>query len=242
MGPPASPAFARLSGLSEAEREVLAAAFSGREVAPRRSDIIRHEDAAAGVALLLKGCACASVTLPNGRRQIVHIILPGDFCDLARVFSNDTGLDIRATTVCTIARASGETLRAMLATYPSIALALWERTVQELNLLRTSVACIGQLSAPARTAHLLCEIFLREREAGLCRDGECPFTLTQADLAEALGLSVVQVNRILQDFRAAGFLSLTMRILQIKDFAQLASIGEFSPTYLPNVSPLRRRA
>ena len=50
-------------------------------------------------------------------------------------------------------------------------------------------------------AHVLCELVTRMQAVGLAHDGICNLPLTQAELADATGLSTVHVNRVIQELR-----------------------------------------
>jgi CRP-like cAMP-binding protein len=82
-------------------------------------------------------------------------------------------------------------------------------------------------------AHLLCEIFERLRLVGLVEGNSCVFPVTQMDLADASGLSIVHLNRTLQQLRGAGLIVLRERMLTINDLDALKGAGLFNPTYLP---------
>ncbi len=56
--------------------------------------------------------------------------------------------------------------------------------------------------------------------------------ITQMDLADATGLSVVHLNRTLQELRASGLIVLRERALTIPDFNALKNAALFSPSYL----------
>ena len=91
---------------------------------------------------------------------------------------------------------------------------------------------LGQRTALERIAHLLCEIWLRLRLAGLTRGDSCDFPLTQGDLADATGLSKVHVNRTLQELRADGLIVLKGKTLSVPNLDRLMRAGLFNPNYL----------
>ncbi|MBV8702057.1 MAG: winged helix-turn-helix domain-containing protein, partial [Bradyrhizobium sp.] len=92
---------------------------------------------------------------------------------------------------------------------------------------------IGRRDALERVAHLLCEVFERLKLVGLVEGNSCAFPVTQMDLADASGLSIVHLNRTLQELRAAGLIILRERMLTINDLDALKDAGLFNPTYLP---------
>lgn len=81
-------------------------------------------------------------------------------------------------------------------------------------------------------AHLLCELFLRHKAVGLVTDHAFEFPITQGELADALGLSNVHVNRTLQELRSQGLIGGQSHRLTILDWERLKQVGEFDPTYL----------
>ena len=91
---------------------------------------------------------------------------------------------------------------------------------------------IGRLSAYERIAHLFCEMYLRLEAVGLASEHRCPWPLTQVDLADAMGLSNVHVNRTLQEMRGKGVITLRGSMLVINAWNELIRASEFDPTYL----------
>src|SRR5215207_10482780 len=90
-----------------------------------------------------------------------------------------------------------------------------------------------QVSGPfQRVTHLFCELFTRFRSVGLAANGSLGLPLTQEELGDALGLSTVHVNRVLQALRADGLIALQSGKLTINDWESLQEAGEFKPNYL----------
>ncbi len=222
----------RRNTLSEEERRSLAATFDVRITAAPREDVIRQGESGDSVTLLVNGYACAHASGTDGRRQILAVFFPGDFCDLSRLFHSRDDFAVQALGPCVFARARVACLTRTLAAQPALAAALFHESVLETARVRAWVGNLGRSSAHTRTAHLLCEFYFRCSHAGLAHKTGCPFPLTQTDLADALGLSVVQVNRVLQSFRRADVLALERGRLRIHDLTRLAEIGAFSPDYL----------
>jgi CRP-like cAMP-binding protein len=79
----------------------------------------------------------------------------------------------------------------------------------------------------------LCELVLRQQVIGLPEDHTIRLPLTQTDLADALGLTSVHVNRVLQRFRRDQLLTLGHRRLTLCNGGRLEAIVGFTPNYLP---------
>ncbi len=73
---------------------------------------------------------------------------------------------------------------------------------------------------------------VRLRAVGLSQNGSYDLPVTQAELADALGLSTVHVNRTLQALRRQGLITLRGGKLMIEDWDGLTTAGEFDPDYL----------
>jgi CRP-like cAMP-binding protein len=91
---------------------------------------------------------------------------------------------------------------------------------------------MGRRSAKARIAHLFCEVFLRMRAAGLVEKSRCRFPVTQTHLSDALGLSVVHTNRVLQELRGEGLIAFRGGELNVLNWQGLETAGEFDASYL----------
>jgi len=219
--------------LSPGDRAVLARAATERvRKFPPRADITREGDQPRDVHLILSGWACRYKQLEDGRRQVVSFFLPGDMCDLNVFILKEMDHSIGTITPVTISDLSREFFDEIGAGYPRIATALWWETLVNAAIQREWTMNLGQRTASERMAHLLCEIFFRLRLAGLTQGNSCEFPLTQADLADASGLSKVHVNRTLQDLRAANLVILKGKILTIPSLELLMNAGLFNPNYL----------
>jgi transcriptional regulator with XRE-family HTH domain len=84
----------------------------------------------------------------------------------------------------------------------------------------------------ARVTYLLCELAWRQAAAGRIEDNTIRLPLTQTELADALGLTPVYVNRILQAFRREQLITLRERRLVLHQPERLRAISELTPEYL----------
>ncbi|WP_454621540.1 Crp/Fnr family transcriptional regulator [Bradyrhizobium cenepequi] len=219
--------------LSSADRAFLNRAASERlrKFGPR-VDIVREGERPKDVQLVVAGWACRYKQLEDGRRQVVSFFLPGDICDLNVFILREMDHSIGSITDVAIADLSREFFEEISAEYPRIVTALWWESLVDAAIQREWTLNLGQRTALERMAHLLCELFFRLRLAGLTNDDSCDFPLTQADLADASGLSKVHVNRTLQELRSANLIVLKGRTLVVPDLRRLMEAGLFNSNYL----------
>jgi len=109
---------------------------------------------------------------------------------------------------------------------------LWLNTMIDAAIHRELIVSLGARSAVQRMAQLFCEMAERYEAVGLgSRDGYA-LPLTQQDLSEILGLSLVHANRTLRELRERGLATLRNQQLAIQDWNGLAALAEFDPFYL----------
>jgi CRP-like cAMP-binding protein len=101
------------------------------------------------------------------------------------------------------------------------------------------VTNVGRRTARARVAHLLCEFGLRLKAAGLASDAAFELPLTQDQLADAVGLTPVHVNRTLRSLAADGVVHRDKRYISFDDWELVKAVGDFNALYLhlDQVSP-----
>ena len=202
-----------------------------RFVEPRR-DLISEGDNPRFVHLVLDGWACRYKALPDGKRQIVSLFVPGDFCDLNVYILKAMDHSIGAITRLKVAMIAPEDMNALTEGRPRITQALWWHELVTSAIQREWTLNIGQRGAYERLGHLLVELYLRLQSIGRAQDGRCDFPLTQTDLADSTGLTAVHVNRTLQELRRNGLIELERKQLHILDLERLMDVSMFNPNYL----------
>ena len=232
----AQPVIRRLNALhqlSERGAALLQQAIQdGLQRARPGEDIATEGDPIDSVRIVLSGWLCRYKTLEDGRRQIVNFVLPGDSCDACVYFLSVMDHSIGALTPVAYADIKRATFEQLLAGDRSLAEAMWCETMVNSAIQREWTVNIGRRNALERVAHLLCELYERLLPVGMIDDGSCLFPVTQMDLADATGLSVVHVNRTLQELRSSGLIVLRDRTLTIHDLQVLKDTALFSPDYL----------
>ena len=213
-----------IEALKDATRRV-------RHIGPRE-DIVRDGERPAEASLILEGFACRYKLMPSGKRQIMAFQIAGDVVDLHSLLLREMDHAVGALTSCRVALIPHGALFELMDRHPTLARALWRDTLVDSAIFRAWMMGIGRRSAYARIAHLLCEVRVRMNAVGLVQGDSFDFPVTQADLGDSLGLSVVHVNRVLQALRGDGLITLKGRVLTIHHWERLKEAGEFEASYL----------
>lgn len=219
--------------LSPAERMVWEASLArnARDYA-KGIDIAREGERPAALRIVLSGWAQKYKQLPDGRRQILALVLPGQPCDLDLFTVARTDHSLAAVRRLTVAEIGRQEATALLRQCPNLAQLLCWGEIVTAAIQREWTINIGQRNAIERVAQLMCEIFARQQGIPAAGGGECDFLLTQWQLAEATGLTQVHVNRTVQELRRRCSVELRNLRLFIPDFAELADIAAFNANYL----------
>ncbi|MBE7180901.1 MAG: Crp/Fnr family transcriptional regulator [Terriglobus roseus] len=182
--------------------------------------------------VILDGWTCCYQSLTDGRRQILSIHVPGDLPDLQGLHCPTTDFGMATVTRSIVAFVPHAELRKLSDQFPAIAQAFWREAVVTAATHRAWITSLGRRDARQKVAHLFCELYLRLKAIGLAGDHIMPMPLRQNDLADALGLTSVHMNRVLRNIRTEGLFDLRLRRLEIRDWAALVAAAEFKPQYL----------
>jgi len=218
--------------LSEAEQQALQVIPSRLHEVAARQDIVPEGGQPADVSLIIEGFACRYKLLGDGRRQILAFLIPGDICDLQALLLRRMDHGVAALNRNRIATIPHERLLDIIKRHPGVGLAMWRETMREAATCRQWLANMGRSQAYARIAHLLCEVWFRLQAIGLTHGDAYELPMTQTDIGDAMGLSVVHVNRTLQQLRADGLISFRSNVVMVLDWRRLQAAAEFDPAYL----------
>lgn len=218
--------------LSNEDSDALAALTARVKNYPKRSDILRHGDPLDYVYLIRKGWACRYTILPDGRRQIISFVIPGDLCNAHIMLFERMEHSIGTLTPCEVGLIPPQEFLKVLNMHPRVSRALfWSGLVME-SVLRERIITLGRRTATQRIAHLFCELLLRLRSVGLAKDHSYDLPLTQLDIADTLGLNHIHVNRVVRTMRKMGLIKLKGHLLEIPNWDGLSALGEFDPQHL----------
>lgn len=194
--------------------------------------LVREGDRANQCILLVSGFVFRSKIAGSGSRQILSIHLCGDLVDLQNSLLDEADHNVQALTRAEVAHIPQQAILAVADAYPAIARALWRDTLVDGSIYREWILNIGQRDARQRISHLVCEIVLRQEEAGLCQGPSYEWPMTQEQIGDATGLTPVHVNRTIQALRKDGLIATGSRSVTVTDWPGLQRAGDFSRAYL----------
>jgi CRP-like cAMP-binding protein len=221
--------LASFTALSSVELRRLRCEPSDYQLHPARAVIL--EGGGTEARLVMSGWLGCTRVLSDGRRQIMHLALPGDvvtappFADSAVVALTAARTVDAAPILLTLRRARLEA--------PNVWRA-WRAAQAEMQRhLLEQILRLGSLTAYERTANLIVELVARNTRVGLSDGRVMQWPLTQEAMSDVLGLSIVHLNRVLMQLRRDRLIQIRSGVLAVSDMERLAAVANASTLALP---------
>lgn len=194
--------------------------------------IIREGDKAENCCVILSGFAYRSRIAGDGSRQILAFHMRGDMADLQNSMMSVADHSVQTLTRSEVAYIPHQAIVEIAAQHPTIGRALWRQTLIEASIAHEWMVNLGQRNARQRVSHFICEMALLQKAARLTDGPKCAWPMTQEQVADAVGLTSVHVNRTMQGLRGDGIISINRHVLTINDWEALRRAGDFRAAYL----------
>jgi CRP-like cAMP-binding protein len=193
---------------------------------------IREGEEPRQIGVLVSGFAFRQKLTGHEARQIIALLLPGNPIDFQSLFLDQADHSVQMLTRGEVAFIPRAELQVLAKTNPAISHAILVKILVEASIYREWNLNVGRRDARARMAHLLCEIGTRLDAIGMAKDYGYHLPMTQEELADALGLTSVHVNRTLMALEAEGLIARERRKVSFPDWQRLCEVGDFHPRYL----------
>lgn len=234
--PPTSSAIIRKLGamtlLSEVEIDFLEGLQHNTISVPAGTDFIEEGNDFNATFFVRNGWGIRYSLLSTGRRQILSYSLPGDVLGLHINFRRKASYYAAALSDMELAVVDPLRVIEISQNYPVLAAGLSWCTAREFAILGDHAVRLGRLSAYQRLCHLLLELWHRLRLVGENEENWMEYPMTQTDLADTLGLSLVHINRQLMRLKNEGFITTSRKMIRLNNIDRLIELAEFNPDHL----------
>ena len=228
-----------LHDLSEDEQAALIRALSPPRMLARGEDIAEDGSFPQHTTVIISGTACRYKKLEKGKRHILAFQYPGDMTDLYSYVMKRMDHAIGALSPCTIVQIPHEKIADLGLKYPNLQYAFWRDTMVDSSIGYGWAAGHGRTTL-AQVAHMFCEIFVRLEQVGKAELGKpLEFDATQQDLADAVGLSLVHVNKTVAQLKAKNLIGRVGTKVVIMNWEELKKVASFDPAYLHFKNPFQ---
>lgn len=218
--------------LTEPEAAILKKLQTAVRHIRRGSDIIVQGRKYDGIFIIVDGFGLRYKIMSDGKRQVFNISLPGDMVGYPECFFDQALYSVTALTNVMVCAITFSDMAEMFRSFPRLAMALFWSTANETAIFGEHLTDVGRRSAYERVAHFVLEMSARLREIGVGDGRTFIMPLSQAKIADVVGLSVPHINRMLRRLCAERFIDMKGSQIQIIDYDSLAALADFDGSYL----------
>ena len=196
----------------------------------RGTQVLVQGQRSAHVFTVLEGVLIRYRLLEDGRRQIVNFMFPGDLIGLQAALGEPLAHSVEALTGVTLCVFVRERFPELLRNHPELGYDVIWLAAKEEESLEEHLVALGQRTARERIAYLAVFLVQRAIDTGISRGNSVMLSVTQAQIADMLGLSLVHTNRTLQALRQANLITWNLSEIQIGDMTAAREFARFDHT------------
>ncbi len=178
---------------------------------------------------LFQGWVMLYKTLDNNKRQVLCFALPGDFLGSRGSGGLPADHSAVAITDCVLCGFPEESLMRLFSQRPEIGVKLMNMQQRDQSRCFNHIMSVGQKNATESIAFMLIELYERCHECKLSDGSDsCFFPLSQEEIADYAGITLVHVSRVMKDLRNHGVLENSHRKIHILDADALRKIASIN--------------
>lgn len=199
---------------------------TGELVAETGATLLSEGSHSAHLYTLLSGWAFRYKTLPDGRRQILNYMLPGDLVGLQGSVIGEMQHSVEALSPLVLCVFQRDRLHELFSTHPGLGFDITWLAAQEERMLDDHLLSLGRRSAVERAAYLIAFLYQRAVAVGLSASRGVYLPITQMHVADTLGLSIVHTNKTLRklaDRQLIRWLDRSCEVLDVNGLMDLAA-------------------
>src|SRR3984885_1082826 len=163
-------------------------------VLPAGAEIIRAGGDCPEIYTLYSGWAFRFKMLPDGRRQILNFLLPGDLVGLQAAMFSAAQYGVEALTDVELCLLPRRRVWSLFDEMPGLAFDVAWLGAREEGYVDDNLTSTGRRTAAERIAALIVSLYKRAKALGLVENDTFEFPPTQQHIADALGMSLVHPN------------------------------------------------
>jgi CRP-like cAMP-binding protein len=203
--------------------------------------LVREGDLPTSCGVLVSGFAYRQKLTGSEGRQILSIHIPGEALDFQHIFLDVADHSVQMLTRGEVALIPRADIQHICRAREAVGHAILINILVEASILRECVLNIGRRDAKSRLAHVLCELAVRLDAYDLADDMGYNLPMTQAELADALGLTPVHLNRVIRSLEADGMIKRSNRLISFPDWDAMREVADFNDRYLHLVGEAPRK-
>lgn len=223
--------FQAIEGLSDDERRQIAALPSTLRQVSDGETLLRQGEDTSRCVFVVSGFLYQA-RIVGDRSQILAFHVPGDMPCLHTLLVSPMDADLVGLGPSLVGYVAHSQLKQLLDGSIHLTRAFWRETLIDAAISRQWIARLGAQAALPKVAHLICELAARLEVVGLVKNGRFQMPMTQRHVADACGLSIVHVNRTIQELRGRRLIAWEGSEIELLQPDELRALADFTPDYL----------
>jgi len=192
----------------------------------REGDALINTGGNSGTVYLLEhGWVSRTRLIEDGRRQIMMVFLPGDLMGIKSMLLERQPDTIECLTDVRVRTIDQKQLLDLVAQDHAVSVRVMFQLAEDERRLHNWVAALGKGMADERIATLLLDLRGRLLWAGSANGDAFQIPMTQQEIADHLGLTLVHVNRVLRRLREAGIVTVQRGMVKVDEMARLSQLA-----------------
>jgi CRP-like cAMP-binding protein len=220
-----------IEGLSDDERRQIAALPSTLRQVSDGEILLRQGEDASRCVFVVSGFLYQA-RIVGDRSQILAFHVPGNMPCLHTLLVSPMDADLVGLGPSIVGYVAHSQLKQLLDGSIHLTRAFWRETLIDAAISRQWIARLGAQAALPKVAHLICELAARLAVVGLVKNGRFQMPMTQRHVADACGLSIVHVNRTIQELRGRRLIAWEGSEIELLQLDELRALADFTPDYL----------
>jgi CRP-like cAMP-binding protein len=220
-----------IEGLSEHERRQIAGLPSTLRQVSDGEIVLRQGEDASRCVFVVSGFLYQA-RIVGDRSQILAFHVPGNMPCLHTLLVSPMDADLVGLGPSIVGYVAHSPLKQLLDGSIHLTRAFWRETLIDAAISRQWIARLGAQAALPKVAHLICELAARLAVVGLVKNGRFQMPMTQRHVADACGLSIVHVNRTIQELRGRRLIAWEGSEIELLQLDELRALADFTPDYL----------
>lgn len=220
-----------IEGLSDDERRQIAALPSTLRQVSDGETLLRQGEDTSRCVFVVSGFLYQARIVAD-RSQILAFHVPGDMPCLHTLLVSPMDADLVGLGPSLVGYVAHSQLKQLLDGSIHLTRAFWRETLIDAAISRQWIARLGAQAALPKVAHLICELAARLEVVGLVKNGRFQMPMTQRHVADACGLSIVHVNRTIQELRGRRLIAWEGSEIELLQPDELRALADFTPDYL----------
>ena len=220
-----------IEGLSDDERRQIAALPSTLRQVSDGEIVLRQGEDASRCVFIVSGFLYQA-RIVGDRSQILAFHVPGDMPCLHTLLVSPMDADLVGLGPSLVGYVAHSQLKQLLDGSIHLTRAFWRETLIDAAISRQWIARLGAQAALPKVAHLICELAARLEVVGLVKNRRFQMPMTQRHVADACGLSIVHVNRTIQELRGRRLIAWEGSEIELLQPDELRALADFTPDYL----------